>query len=357
MINGMIKKILILLILIFTVLPLTGCWDIREIEQTQFPSYITVDKAKEEVAAPYLYSLQFPILRPKAPKKVNNLSVTAYSIENAINNLQNRSVGVISLGMLKTIIFSKEVAKEGLLPQIDALWRNPLIPGSVLLAITPKQAAKIKKVKVPTTENRGQYLDLLFRTTSRNTLLPERNLTNFFSNLKTTGIEPVIPIIKYGKTDIKIIGTALFRKDKMIGKLQVPETRSLALLKENFSKGEIALKVDNHIVTYYVQQTNSQIKPSYHDGKFTFNINLELDVDVVENTSSKRLTDNKTALANMERHLESALKKEIDNLFTELQKYKSDAIGIGRRVKVKDRELLGIEIPSFMVACFYGSYP
>ncbi|MBM7624229.1 Ger(x)C family spore germination protein [Sporohalobacter salinus] len=331
----MIKKFLILLIIIFITFPLAGCWDITEIERTQFPTYITIDKAKNDNQAPYLFSIQFPILRPKASKKVNNLSVPAYSMGNAINELQGRSMGLLSLGMLRTVIFSKKVAKKGLLPHIDSIWRNPIVPGSVLFAIVQNRAEKIEKVNVPTTKNLGNYIDLLFKTTSRNALLPERNLVNFFSNLKTQGIEPSIPLIKYGKTDIKIIGTALFRKDKMVGKLQVPETRALSLLTEKFTKGEIPLKVNDHMVTYYIQQVNSNIEPNYHNNRFIFDINLELDVDVVEDTSSKQLIDNKKALANMENYLEVAIKKEIGILFNKLQKHKSDVIGIGRKVKIK----------------------
>jgi spore germination protein len=252
-------------------------------------------------------------------------------------------MGWISIGMLRTVIFSQKVAQGGVLKHIDGLWRNPLTPGTVNFAISSGQAVKIKDTQVAATSNLGDYLENLFETSSRNALLPQKTLNNFFIDLKTQGIEPTIPLIKYGSKDINIVGTALFKGDKMVGRIKQPETRALLLLKENFIKGNISLEVKDYMVSYYIQQMETDITPIYQDGNFLFNIDLNLEVDIIENTSSKRLIENKSALHDMERHLASALTKETNHLFNKLQHFESDAVGIGKLVKAKYPERFSTE--------------
>ena len=328
------KTKLIILNLILLLI-LSGCWDVNEIEKTQFAKYITVDQTNTKEDS-YLFSIEFPILREESPEKVNILSTTAPSLKSAISNFQTRTMGWISLGMLRTIIFSPEIAKKGLLPHLDVLWREPIVPGSVTMAISvDPMAERISEIKPAPLEDLGVYIDELFDTTSKNSLYPQKSLNDFFIALKSSGIEATIPLIKYGTHDIQIVGLALFRKDKMIAKLKIPETRALLIIKENFIKGPIDLTVKDFNVNYYVQQVNSKIEVDYQQDKFIFNLKTELDVDITENTSGQKLIDNKKALKQMEKYLATAITKKMNNLMTQLQKNQVDTIGIGQIVKAK----------------------
>ncbi|MFO7819105.1 MAG: Ger(x)C family spore germination protein [Halanaerobacter sp.] len=326
------KVVILNLILL---LSLNGCWDVNEIEKTQFAEYVTVDPVVEETNK-YLYSIEFPILREGSTEKVNQLSTTAPSLKSAISNFQTRTMGWISLGMLRTIIFNQKIASQGLLPHLDALWREPIVPGSVSMAISANRAAsEIDKIKPAPLADTGVYIDELFDTTSKNSLYPEKSLTDFFIALKSSGREAVIPLIAYGDKDIKIVGFALFRKDKMVGKIEVPETRALLLLRENFIKGPIDLRVEDYHVNYYVQQVSSEINIDYEQENFIFNIRSHLEVDITENTSGKNLISNKSDLHKMERHLARSIKKEMHKLLGQLQTHQSDVIGIGQQAKAE----------------------
>ena len=147
------NKKIILFLLICSLSLVAGCWDINEIENTQFPAYIAVDKAKEYNF--YKYYFEFPVLRKKAPKEVNNITTIDRSLQGAVDNIQSRTISWISLGMLRTVIFNNQVAEEGILPQIDTLWRNPLVPGTVNLAVLEQSVEQLAEVEVPTSANLG----------------------------------------------------------------------------------------------------------------------------------------------------------------------------------------------------------
>ena len=328
-------KVKLIILNLILLLIISGCWDVNEIEKTQFAKYITVDPLPKQPDN-YLFSIQFPVLREDSPEKVNTLSTTAPSLKSSISNFQTRTMGWISLGMLRTIIFNQTIAKQGLLPHLDTLWREPIVPGSVTMAIcTNKKAIEIEGIQPAPVEDTGVYLDELFDTTSKNSLYPEKSLNDFFISLKTSGKEATIPLLKYGKDDIKIVGLALFRKDKMVGKIEIPETRALLLIQEKFVKGPIDLKIQDYHVNYYVQQVKTKINVNYSKDRFDFEINSKLEVDVTENTSEKRLIGNKAALNKMEKFLARALKKEMHKLFGQLQTQQSDVIGLGQRAKAK----------------------
>ena len=326
------KVIILNLLLLLTI---NGCWDVNEIEKTQFAKYITVDPLPAQTDN-YLFSIQFPILREDSPEKVNTLSTTAPSLKSGISNFQTRTMGWISLGMLRTIIFNQQIARQGLIPHLDTLWREPIVPGSVTMAIcVNKRAVDIKNVKPAPVADTGVYLDELFDTTSKNSLYPEKSLNDFFIALKTSGKEATIPLLKYGTRDIRIVGLALFRKDKMVGKIEIPETRALLLLQEKFIKGPLDLKIEDYHVNYYVQQVRTKIEVNYSEDHFHFDIASKLEVDVTENTSEKRLINNKAALNKMERYLARAIKKEMHKLLGQLQTQQSDVIGLGQLAKAK----------------------
>ncbi|MGM0370507.1 MAG: Ger(x)C family spore germination protein [Bacillota bacterium] len=328
-------KIKLIILNLLLLLAINGCWDVNEIDNTQFAKYITVDPLPKQPDK-YLFSIQFPILREDSPKRVNTLSTTAPSLKSSISNFQTRTMGWISLGMLRIIIFNQEIAEKGLLKHLDTLWREPIVPGSVSMAIcSNKQAEEIKDIEPAPIKDIGVYIAELFNTTSKNSLYPEKSLNDFFISLKNSGQEATIPLLKYGTQDISIVGLALFKKDKMVGKIEAPETRALLLLQEKFIKGPIDLKIEDYHVNYYVQAVKNKIKINYTDNQFEFKITSKLEVDVTENTSQQKIIDNKSALHKMEKHLANALKKEMHNLFAQLQHHQSDVIGLGQRAKAK----------------------
>jgi Ger(x)C family germination protein len=332
------KNLTIVTILIFIIIILSGCWDTHEINETQFPFYITIDTS-DDLEKPYHVAMQIPIFNPKSPKNTNNISTNSFSLESAINNMQIRTLTYVSLGMLRSMIFSEEIARKGILPHIDTIWRNPMIPGTIIFAITPGHADELKKIKLSYTNNLGKYIESLFDSNSKNALLPEITLNDFFIDLKNRGVDPYIPIIEYGTNDIKIIGAGLFKEDKMVGKIDNPECRALLILKNQLVKGDISLKINNHMVSYYIQKANTKIKQIYKKGNFKFEISVDILADMKENTSAEMVIENPSKIKNMERHLAAAFEKEMNRLVVKLKRNKSDAIGTGKIAKTEYPEI------------------
>ncbi|WP_408955390.1 Ger(x)C family spore germination protein [Natroniella sp. ANB-PHB2] len=327
-----IKIITLFLIL----LSIAGCWDVSEIDRTRFPTYITFDQKADDA---YLFSTKIPVLKEEAPEEVSNFKFSGPSLHTAFKDLQPRVMGKLSLAMLRIVIFSEAVAQEGLKPHLDFFLRDPIVPGNTLFAITPGRAEEIIDIEVAPTHNVGEYLELLFYGAVDDLILPEITLNDFFISLLTTGIDPIIPLLKYGEDDIEVKGVAIFKGDQMVGKLREKETRALVLLKEKNLKGEVEIKIEDEIVNYYIQNNRVKIEPDFKDGKLKFEIELTIDADVDEDTTFRRLIDSPLTIEELEQQLSSNLKREIYLLFDILQELKSDPIGLGQITRAKHFEL------------------
>ncbi|MCK8816709.1 Ger(x)C family spore germination protein [Natroniella sulfidigena] len=327
-----IKIITLLLILMLIV----GCWDVSEIDRTRFPTYITFDQKADDV---YRFSTKIPVLKEEAPEDVSNFRFSGPSFYSGFKDLQPRVMGKISLALLRIAIFSEAVAQEGLKPHLDTFLRDPVIPGSTLFAITPGRADEIIDIEVAPTNDIGEYLELLFNGGTDDLILLETTLNDFFISLLTTGVDPIIPLLKYGTDDMEVKGAGIFQNDRMVGQLSEKEVRALTLVKEKGLKGEIEIKVEDEIVNYYIQNNRAKIEPSSKDGRLKFQIELTLDVDIDEDTNFRRLIDSPSTIERLEEELNSNLKREIYLLFDTLQELKSDPIGLGQITRAKRFDL------------------
>ncbi|MCK8828292.1 Ger(x)C family spore germination protein [Natroniella acetigena] len=325
----------LLIIYLLALLLSTGCWDINEIDRTKFPTYITIDQAEKDN---FLFSAQFPIVAEEAPEETHIISNIAPSLATGFKEIQTRTIGWISFGMLSTIIFSQELAEAGLQEHIDALWRNPIAPGSLVLAISSERAENIKNIEIASRHEIGEYLQFLFETTARNSLLPKKTLNDFFTSFYIKGRDPHLPLLDYGTNEVDIIGTAVFQRDQLVGTLEKKETRALMLLQHMYSKGELSLEVEDYMVNYYVQEAATKLTPYYEDEQLNIKVDLELDVDLTEFTTYERIIDNPQLLEKVEENLAAALKKESHILFNKLQDYQSDILGIGQILKSEHPE-------------------
>ncbi len=349
----MIKKLLLLINLILISTLFISCWDVNEINQTDFPGVLAIDKneaynenKQENKEFPYLISMEFPVLEQEIGvdeednSRAKTIKTTAFSLRAALNNFQARTARWISIGMLRTVIFSHEIAEAGLFEHIEHLKRNPFAKGTIALAITEEggRGEEVIEIDAKTTPDIGDYLDHTLKLTPREVIVPTTTLIEFFISMTSKGIEAFIPIIKYGEEDIKLDGAGIFIDDKLEKTITAEKARMLLFFRERFPTGRLSLKVDDYVISYHITEASRKIIPTYNNDKLTIKLKLELDVDIIEHTIEQRLIENEALVHKAERALESALTTQTENLLKALEECEADALGAGRVVKAKHPE-------------------
>src|SRR5659263_570292 len=210
-------KIIIVFLLIINMSLFTGCWDYREIDTLGIVSGIAVDKSTDRKN----YLVSFEVIKIASGGKDSKTTTELIKCEgktkfeaasNAIDFFNRyvetrRDIGVY---------ISKENNAYDILEQ-----KNPL--SEILsLSLDEMQSSEVALAKSPTVV-----------------------LWNFISDLSSEGISAVLPTISInaqsGKPAPQINGTAIFKKDKLVGFLDGDETNTLLYIQKKAPDGIIVI--------------------------------------------------------------------------------------------------------------------
>jgi spore germination protein len=280
----------------------------------------------------------FPIITKKGQYDRKTLSVTAKSSKSAREKLKYETNLQLVSGQVRVALFGTELAERGLLPILDTFVRDPSIGARVNLALGKGTASDIINVPI---ENEGQnatFLEQFITKLHKENERADYNLFQFMRDYYDDGIDPILPVFKAEKTNIKYEGIGLFMEDKLIDFLNPQDSHMLFFLRDEIIRGDLDFEIElqegkkDTIMLSYVQ-TDHHIKVLSNQPN-EMNVIIEIAVlgDVVEFTGDADLSDPK-----LQKKLEKMLAKKIDEkskkLIVKIQELKVDPIGLGRHIR------------------------
>ncbi|MEA1962076.1 MAG: Ger(x)C family spore germination protein [Bacillota bacterium] len=335
---------------------LSGCWDAQDIEEMSFPiaaAYDLHDGSKNLSDIPGDIKAQnwidvttlTPNLASEADTKIRvetqGAPVTAF----ARNRRALESGRVYQPAMVQALIIGEELARVGLNPYLDALYRVPIISSTINFAVADIRGEDILKTEVDDYTNTGTLLRALLRKASNRAFVPDTTLHDIGIN-NSPGKNPVLPLIKQtaDKKGIQITGSAVFNKDKMMDSLNMGETRSLVLLRGIKSSGRIPflLAEDEKIIdSGTLRGCNSRkVKVTRNGDSFSFLIKIEIHGCMVDHTNNTTELSEKTSHA-IAKQVAADIKSDCDKLIKKMQEeWEIDCIDISKYALAKWRKEL-----------------
>jgi|GEM_PF-1392717 germination protein, Ger(x)C family len=288
-------NIILLVITIFTSsFCLTGCFDKNEIEKLGFVVALGIDLDNHNKI---IVSLQILESSDKSQTEKDTKAgkskvyiCTGNTIYDALYNLSKGLSIPIKFSNEKCIIIGKKFAEAGIKPIIDFSLRfNDMRPTTPVL-VTNGDAVDILQMQAP--ENpisafvihdlikRQKYLCLASTTTN----LDFANNMKSESSISTCGI---INIDKENKKNLNnsliLSGSAVFRKDKLIGYMNAEETRGMQWIKGKVKLGSLVIKTrDENKISLHIIKSNSSLKPSIIDKKVDIRVNIKAQSNIQE---------------------------------------------------------------------------
>lgn len=185
----------------------------------------------------------------------------------------------------------------------------------------------------------------------------------FIDELASKGIEPTLPTVMMStkKEEIErvkttdnqdgdeiiptITGNAVFKGTKIAGYLDLIESRSLLILRDELKGGVIVIETEGEStskdskVTLEVLKSKTETTPIFNNDNITINIEVEITCNIAEITSEEDFMS-EDLREKLKKDGEEVIKSELEHLIKLLQtQYKSDAIGIGNIVERKNPKL------------------
>lgn len=381
----MSKKRILVGLLILMILITNGCWDRRELETLGIVQALGFDLGPDQKGVTITTMIAIPAKLGGQSGDgggggggdepgVLVISMDAPSIYEAFNKINTMINREVSLLQNQVLIIGEEMAKKGMGKWVDNLIRFREMRRTMLLFVCKGKAAEIMKVQPKLETKPSEYLIDLVAISRRTGMFPTVTLNDFFKRYESFAQENYLPLLdkqdgadkkapsagqegEEGKKEgsqpgpgqsapevedpkpenIKLIGSAIFKKDRMVGNFDIYETQILLLLNNEFKEAlltiEDPLKRDSYIIFRLLSTAPVQIKYKRQNNTDRFNIKLVLEADLVSIQSNIDYTRPQME-SFLGRVIAAELRNRIIKVINKAQgEYNSDVFGFGQKVR------------------------
>lgn len=367
-------KIKILILFFFLICPiflLTGCTQKATLEDLAYVIAIGIDKGEDNLLK---LSLQFAT--PSSSSSGGDSSSSASSestistaecasVDSGLNLINSYISKKINLSHCKAIVFSEDLAVEGIKNEISALFNNIEIRPDCSIIISRCNASDFLNNSKPILVNLVErYYEVVVASGDYTGYSANIKLIDFYSSLKDSSIQPVAilggintpethyinqdanyidldssykageALIKH-KNNLEIMGLAVFNQDKLVGELNGMETISYLLVTGNLKNSTLNIPDpfnSDNVVSLSLKQvkpTSSKVQLVNNSAFITCKIPIEANILSLNNNSDYSKGENLDILS---QYLDSYLESHISSFLYKTSKdYNSDILGFGRK--------------------------
>lgn len=355
------KKIIVFLLL--TSLLLTGCWDKIEIEERAHISAVGIDlyepandkerEASNDISSgvisdevkrqnKFVFTFAFP---KESLEEVEDiiLSTAGNSLYGVSRVMADRTNKELFLGHLRTVIISKDLAKDPDLFReiLDGIETNELLSRRVILAMTEDSAGDIIKIQPAMQPRIGQFISELFRRKDVTSRIPSGSIGDILKDLHESG-NTAIPRIIPGKNDVKIAGAAVIRNFEFIGWLGEIETAELMVFKGEVDiTGGRSIEYKGHSIPVDFRPRKPKMTLVEDENNIKILVEIEGEADIKQTYfESKEDLLKVEVIKEIEDLFSEQMEDEIEEMINKIQKeFRVDILGIDRYLRQRHYKL------------------
>lgn len=323
----------------------SGCWDQKIYEKTGFILQVGLEPGPSgKFRASYL----LPVVDPDAKDE----SELFYNDVNLLREFREKtrkaSSQVVEAAKLQQIVISDTLAyKGGVNDLLEIIQRDPNIPPICYVIIAEGSVIEMSEaarqfVDKPTRP--ALYIHRLIENNMESSYVPEPRIFEFTSKYFSPGIDPITPIIKLrlrGGKGIEVTGTALFRGDRMAGKIDIEKTPFLmAMIGEMkhttfVSRSVVYNNSDNEkkFVIFALNKVKRELSVKIINDKPVVNIDLNFKGSIGEYRWNQKYDEE--IQKSIEDKAAAEIKENCEWILKYTQEVGSDPIGIGDIVRAK----------------------
>ena len=339
---GILFKAVICILLIMS---LSGCWNRHELETLAIVMGVGVDKPKESGKV----QITAQIVKPGEIKSSDgggsakafwNIGNTGETVFNTVRDLTSKSSRKLFFPHNQVLIFGRSIAKEGIQEFIDFFMRDPETRGNVWVVVAQGTAEEVLDVKSELEKVPANNIATLIKdnaaATSQTSAIRLRDFASRLMSKTTAPIAPFIEISEDGEEKVaKISGTAVFKRDKLVGKMNKIEGRGLLWVLGEVKGGIIEVEgPDNNRVSLEIIRARGKIVPEIEDDRIKMKVNIIEEGNIGEQSGPENLAD-LTKIAILEEKKAEVIQSEVMAAVKKAQELDADVFGFGDAVHQK----------------------
>lgn len=375
------RRRLCLLLLIALMIVTAGCNGAHETDQIVYVVAIGIDKGENDKLI-ITYQLAIPRqisgsssgsdsasgASGEATKKFANITIVAFSLAEARNQLKSIAALTPAIDHTKMIIFGESLAQSGIDEVIGPLFRFPKYRGSMYVAVAKNSAQNFLEKNTPAiTGSTAKYYELMMQGDRGSGFYLSTTLHKFYIGMKGhgsdayavyVGANPKVKadkvssdtkekpegykempqvageISRIGGDAAEFAGTAVFSGDKMVGLLDSSQTRMVSLYLTRLQSSYITIDdldpaaAKQGITLRFRASGPPEVKTQIVDGKAIAHIQLTLEGEISSIASGINYEEPQYREA-LENKLSQIFTQDFRGLIFYLQECNSDVLGIG----------------------------
>lgn len=356
------------LALILLVFCFSGCWNRREPEELALVTAIAFHR-DEETGDPVVI---VKISNPRAENPIiddgdggNNrerfwiISTGGCTVFDAFKNLATSSNRIINLTHTSVVLFSEELAREGIELVLDFISRERQLRLSATPVVVEGDIRRALETELPLEEIGGRTIARLLEASQEERSVSRGiTLLEMYNDLNNPGWELTLPRLQVAEEEegtvseedpLKVSGMAAFHKGRQVGWLNEQEARSKLWLKNDIRRVTYVLEGPSEPsknVTVEIFQAFSDVEARVEDGEVVITAHIRAIGRVQEATIGEEWFEFQTEYSDsLERRLAQAIRNDLEAGLHKVQKeLKSDNLGLGYILyRTKFREWQKIE--------------
>jgi spore germination protein KC len=377
----MSKRFIFLSVLLCLLITLTtGCWGSKEIDEAGYAIALGLDTGPGQnliisalIDNPGVTSGLGGNESAFTPGQMRVFTVEAPTIFSGINLINTVLENQIELSHLKMVIFGETLAKQDIEPYTDVLTRWRKFRRTFYIAVAQGEAkAVIESIVPPAGYNGAEFIENMFTSQAYVGYTPENQMLHFYNALKAKGEDPIAPLVaprisKYnltanqekqlmtgttdfntdtgdpgnytagetpvsGDSSLQFMGTAIFRRGKMMDKLTGNETLALKALRGELTRAFISVP-DPDLPNKLMQLELTQIhQPRIKVFRIKDQLRVKVHLSLLDDTvgiESNRQYETPQNISRIQQTVTKWVKSECLNVFQKAQASGCDIFGFG----------------------------
>lgn len=355
----MIKKVTSVFLTFLFCTGFSGCGYVRQINEMAYVVGIGLDKGENENI---LLSLQFakPMVvsgkssggeeeeKTQENKTTSLVSAEGKNIFSAIAVLESSLSKQINLTHAKILLFSEDIAKEGVLEYTENLMGNNQFRPNTYAAVARGGAKSyFEKVKPALELNPAKYYTLMFSKDTKS-FVPEVTLKDLYFSLKLADRAAVLPVVgtieeksgessaafsdfiagekkKTGENKTDSAGMALFNEDRLAEILPSSDAEIFNIITGNYKEGYYNLSDNGKTVSVRLKTEKKPKICVKTAGGLSASVKIKLSAETLSYNGS----DNRE-LERLKRLIEEDIKKRAENFISKNKEFGCDTVGFGK---------------------------
>lgn len=345
----MVKKCLCVLLCFAILIPLSGCWSYRGLNEITIVSGVAIDFDPDSG----VYSLTCEVVDAASPQQQPSSKLVeskGATIFDAVRNAKKRLINKLYWANTQVLIIGSEVAKhgDGLSNIINWYLSDAECRETTNVIVSEEKLARdlIKIHGLDNTIVSYEIKKIIDNDQSLTSSVYNLPLYRVYSTLKTPGLSLTLPVFHVAQNDDKQVveanGEAVFQNEKMIGTLNPEDTKYflftvngvhggiLTLYSSDEKKRDISMEISENKTKTAYNYTNNEIGIKIETDTEVFLDGVRSGVDLLDEETEKKI----------ESRTEEMIENRIKYVIQKVQKeYDSDIFGFGNLIYKKDPAL------------------